>query len=544
MPPVLVGRRWCFISAFCFLAALVLSGVEGCQSTKRVIILMDGQRRLVETQAATVDDVLRAEKIELSEDDRVDPPGYTPIDRTATIQIVRVEIRTEKKSEPVEFARKLIRDDALPDGRMQVVQLGANGEAQVTFQITLEDHKEISRREVSRITVKPPRDEILALGTQNALAPVELGGSLTYLARGNAWVMRNSSNDKRPLTFEGDLDGRVFDLSPDGRYLIFTRAVVGANGGSPLLNSLWLADTVIVGEKPRRLPLDNLLYAQWAPDGSNQIAYSTGEKTPGAPGWKAHNDLFIATVGEITATRPITTPPVLREEGRGEVTLATRQIISPSIPSPYAWWGGTLAWSPDAQVFAYAFANQVGFVNVSTGQRRAEKTFAFYNTRADWVWSPQIVWSPDSRFILATVHAPPEGAGQPEDSPAFDLWVLARDNSVNLALARQTGMWSSPMWSTRDANGESRIAYGVALNPADSERSPYALYVMDRDGSNRLKIFPQDTENGLPIVQVAWSPDGSQLIAVRDGDLSLYDFTSAVWSQLTSNGETRLPRWR
>ncbi len=532
------------LAAIWFLAI----GVIACQPTKRVVILVDGQRRVVETQAATVDQVLRAEKIQLGEDDRVDPPGYTPIERTATIQIVRVEIKTEKKSEPVEFARKLIRDDALPDGKMQVVQLGANGQAEVTFQITLEDHKEISRREVSRVTVKPPRDEILALGTQNALPPVEIRGTLTYLARGNAWVMRNSSNDKRPLTFEGDLDGRVFDLSPDGRYLIFTRAAAGPNGDSSLLNSLWLADTAILGERPRRVPLDDLLYAQWAPDGSNQIAYSTGEKTPGAPGWKAHNDLFIATLGDISTTLPITAPlrtaPPTREGDTGEVTFTARQIISPSIPAPYAWWGGSLAWSPDAQVFAYAFANQVGFVNVSTGARRAAKTFAFYNTRADWVWSPQIAWSPDSRFVLATVHAPPEGAGLPEDSPAFDLWVLSRDNSVNLALARQTGMWPSPAWSPPDPYGESRIAYAVALNAADSERSPYALYVMDRDGGNRLRIFPQGTEGGLSVVQVAWSPDGSHLVAVRDGDLWLYDFANAVWSQLTANGDTRLPRWK
>lgn len=526
------------LAAVGFLAISVMA----CQPTKRVVILVDGQRRVVETQAATVDQVLRAEKIQLGEDDRVDPPGYTPIERTATIQIVRVEIKTEKKSEPIEFARTLIRDDALPDGKMQVVQLGANGEAEVTFQITLEDHTEISRREVNRVTLKQPRDEILALGTQNALPPVEIQGTLSYLARGNAWVMHNSSNDKRPLTFEGDLDGRVFDLSPDGRYLIFTRA------GSENLNTLWLADTAILGERPRRIPLDDLLYAQWAPDGSSQIAYSTGEKTPGAPGWKAHNDLFIATLGNISATLPITTP--LRAAlptpvgDAGVITLTARRIISPSIPAPYAWWGGSLAWSPDAQIFAYTFANQVGFVNVSTGARRAAKTFAFYSTRADWVWSPQIAWSPDSRFILATVHAPPEGAGLPEDSPAFDLWALARDNSVNLALARQTGMWSSPVWSPSDPYGESKIAYGVALNAGDSERSPYALYVMDRDGGNRMRIFPQGTEGGLAVIQVAWSPDGSQLVAIRDGDLWLYDFAKAVWSQLAANGDTHLPRWK
>ena len=521
--------------------------LAACQTTtKRVVILVDGQRRVVETQAATVDDVLRAENITLNQDDRVDPPGYTPIERTATIQIVRVEIKTEKTSEPVEFSRQLIRDEALPNGKLEVVQMGANGEAEVTIQVTLEDHKEVSRREIARTVVKPPRDEILELGTQDTVAPVRLDGTIAYLAHGNAWIMRNSSEEKRPLTFEGDLDGRVFDLSPDGRYLLYTRATTEG------LNSLWLADTVILGEKPRRIPLDDMMYAQWAPDGSSQIAYSTGEKTGGAPGWKAHNDLFVATLENITSSLPITSPlssplpapPQTPGAGTSEVTLRTRQVISSSVPAPFAWWGADLAWSPDGQVIAYGFADQVGLVNVSTGSRRAVKTFAYYNTRADWVWTPQIAWSPDSRFIISTVHAPPEGAGLLEDSPAFDLWAFARDNSVNLALVRGSGMWSSPAWSSPDGFGESRIAYGVAIDSSDSERSRYALFVMDRDGSNRTKTFPQSDENGLQVVQVAWSPDDSQLVAVRDGDLWLYNLGLGVWLPLTANGDTRLPRWK
>jgi hypothetical protein len=535
--------RWSLVFAVCLLAALVVGGLEGCQSTaKLVVILVDGQRRVVETQAATVADVLRAEKITLNQDDRVDPPGYTPIDRTATIQIVRVELKTEKNREPIEFSRQLIRDDALPDGKMQLVQLGANGEAEVTFQVTFEDHKEVSRREVGRTTVLAPRDEIFEIGTQNSLPPVALRGTITYLAHGNAWVMRDSSNDKRPLTVEGDLDGRVFDLSPDGRYLIFTRA------GTENLNSLWLADTVILGEKPRPIPLDNLLYAQWASGDSSQIAYSTGEKTAGAPGWKAHNDLFIAALGDLTSTLPITSPlPVLTPTGQGsatEVTITTRNIISESDPAPYAWWGANFSWSPDGQIFAYGFADRVGFVNVSTGTRRTVKTFAYYNTRADWVWTPQVAWSPDSRYIIATVHSPPGGAGLFEDSSAFALWAFARDNSVNLALVQETGMWSSPAWSPPDVYGESRIAYGVALDASDSERSLYALEVIDRDGSNRTRIFPMGGEKGLQVVQVAWSPDDSQLAAVRDGELWVYDMTREIWSQLTANGDTRLPRWR
>ena len=56
-------------------------------------------------------------------------------------------------------------------------------------------------------------------------------------------------------------------------------------------------------------------------------------------------------------------------------------------------------------------------------------------------------------------------------------------------------------------------------------------------------IFPISGESGLDVVQVAWSPDARQLVAVRDGDLWLYDLTTGNWVQLTANGASSLPRW-
>jgi hypothetical protein len=104
-------------------------------------------------------------------------------------------------------------------------------------------------------------------------------------------------------------------------------------------------------------------------------------------------------------------------------------------------------------------------------------------------------------------------------------------------------MWAAPVWSPPNARGESKIAFGIALSPSDSERSRYALVVMDRDGGNKRQIFPQAKEDGLRLIQVAWSPNAGQLIAVREDDLWLYDFAYGRWSQLTANGSSALPRW-
>ncbi len=517
---------------------LILLAASGCApSPKRVILEVDGVRRVVETEAVTVQDVLKELKITLGDNDRVDPPAFAEVDRSATIVITRVAVKTEMVRQTIPFARRLVRDESYPLGQVRVLQLGANGMTEITYTVTVENGKETSRRETGRRIVTQPKNEVLAAGTQGSLLPTPLTGSVLYRANGNAWVMRNSSGDKRPLTNTGDLDGRVWSISADGRYLLFSRAGQAAD----VLNTLWIIDTLVVGETPRALPFQNVMFAQLAPD-ARSLAYSTGERTPGAPGWKAHNDFWIAPLhlGDPASKQP------------AAALSEAKSIWKPSQPAPYSWWGANFAWAPDGSALAYAFPNEIGFAQIparlalvpETGAlRRPWKRFAPFETRGDWVWVPQIAWSSDSRFAAAVIHAPLASANVANDDPTFELWVYSRDGSVSAPLARQTGMWGAPLWSPVNARGESRIAFGVALSPSDSERSRYALYVMDRDGGNKTQIFPQAREEGLDVLQVAWSPDGSQLIAVREDDLWLYALATGRWTQLTANGASSLPRW-
>jgi hypothetical protein len=503
---------------------------------KRVILWVDGERRVVETTAVTVQEVLREQGVVLGDNDRVEPPPFAEVGLSTTITVTRVTHKTEVAQQPLPFARQLVRDEMYPQNQIRVVQLGANGTVAITYTLVYEDGKPVARREVGRRVVTQPRDEILAIGTQGSLRSVPLSsGAIVYLAHGNAWVMRYASGDKRALTRTGDLDGRVFSLSLDGRYLLFTRA---ADENSRALNSLWWVDTLVVGEAPRRLPVDDVLAAHLTPD-ARMIIYSTGEKTPGAPGWKARNDLWQLALapGEATVT-----------------ARAAQPIWLPGVPAPYAWWGMQLACAPDGRAVAYAFANEVGVIEL-TGRpvptadvpmpRRVLKKFAPFRAPGDWVWVPTITWSPDSRFIVTTIHDPLGNPDVATDDPTFEVWVLARDGTVAAALAKQTGMWAQPVWSPLDARGESRIAFGVARVPSNSERSPYALMVMDRAGGNKQQIFPasQDSDEGLMLMQTAWSPDARQLVTIRDNDVWLYDFASARWSQLTANGASVKVRW-
>lgn len=517
-----------------FILALLFSLTACAPTPKRVVLLVDGERRIAETTAVTVQEFLREQTITLGDHDKVEPPPFAELGLATTITITRVRLKTETVTQPLPFTRQLVRDETYPHNQIRVVQLGTNGTVAITYTITLEDGKETARRESGRRIVTQPKDEILALGTQGSLRPVALApGTIVYLAHGNAFVMRNSSDAKRALTTTSDLDGRVFALSGDGRYLLFSRA---ASETAPALNSLWSVDTLVLGETPRQLPINDALVAQLSAD-ARTLFYSTGEKTAGAPGWKAHNDLWML------ALAPGETPNIKNAQA----------IWLPNIAAPYAWWGAHWTLAPDGRAIAYAFANEIGVIEL-TGRavpipsapapRRVLKRFAPFRAPGDWVWTPHVAWSPDSRYIVTTIHAPLGNPDVASDDPTFEVWALARDGSVNAALASQTGMWAMPLWSPPDARGESRIAFSRALAPTNSERSRYALNVMDRAGGNKRQIFPlEESEDGLTTTQLAWAPDARQLIAVRENDLWLYDFAAAKWSQLTANGASAKPQW-
>ena len=501
---------------------LALLALVGCQDQpQQLFIEVDHGRQAVTTDAATVRDALDVAGVSLNPLDRVSPDLYVETDPGMVIVVTRVEEQFETTRVLVPFERKTVTNEALPTGETRLIQLGVNGEDEITHRITIEDGAELERTQVSRVPVIEPVDEIIAVGAQDQLEPAPVEGTIAYLSAGNAWVMRDTSTARRPLTTEGDLDSRVFELSPDGRWLLYSRRLEG-DIETPI-NQLWMVNTTIVGEKSISTPIQGVLYAEWSPNGG-QIAYSTAERTPSAPGWRANNDLWLVRPGDVL---------IYSQE-----SITTTQVISPSTAGVYSWWGTTFKWSPDGRQVAYARPDQIGVVDIISQTDVVLADFAAYQTYSEWVWVPSLAWSPDSRYLAAAVHAPPVNNEALQDSPAFDLWFLAADGSVKARIADQVGMWTSPAWGTEG------VVYGQAVNPLRSVDSRYALYLRDRDGSNSRQLFPAAEEPGVePPPQVAWSPNGKKFIFVYNGNLYLADIEGAPPRQLTSNNQSGQPRW-
>jgi hypothetical protein len=507
------------------LAMLVLlAGLAACGDPKpmRVTLLADGQEVLLDVtgQPVAVRDLLAAAGVTLGPLDRVEPDLYVGVSDGMAVTVIRVQETFETERQPVPFEHKTVRSEAVPVGEHRLLQPGANGEMEITYKITLEDGVEVAREKVRQEAVLKPVDETVLVGVQGELTSVPISGTIVYLTGGNAWIMRESSDLRRNITGYGDLDGRVFALSPDGSRILFTRTMVG-DVDTPL-NSLWLARTSLVGEDPLYLGVTGVIWAEWSPDGV-KFAYSTAERTGGVPGWKANNDLWLLTLPD--------------DPAKG---AQVEELLAPTAEIPYAWWGRTYAWSPDGHYLAYGQADQVGVIALADKVPVPVMTFPVLRTQSSWAWVPAVSWSPDGYLLSFVAHEGDLQGLAPEDSPIFGLWVASSDGELRVRLAEEVGMWAAPHWSPAD-NG--LLAYGQAQSPRNSQDSRYELFVMDRDGSNARRLFPPEGLMGLIGPDVAWSPDGRAMLIEYEGNLYRLDVSQGDLDQLTGDGQSSHPRW-
>jgi hypothetical protein len=503
---------------------LILLLIVGCSSQpapanapeqRHVELTVDGQTHNVITEADNVRELLEEAGIAVGPLDQVSPAVFTPVTADMSVTVVRVTEEIDVIEESISFERKTVRSEALGvDDPPRIIQGGRNGLQEITVRTVYHDGVEVERQRTRITVIEEPQDEIVMIGVGSAPGVFSFEGNLAYVSNGNGVILRGSTLFPEQLDTGGQLDGRVFSLSPSGDFLLYTRIMTPTAGFN---NSLWLLSTE-PGAEPRNLGVENILWADWNPSraSSMQIAYTTGRPVNQPPGWEANNDLWLST---IFANEDFPFNP---------------QLVIEAYPATYGWWGGNFAWSPTGERVAYAYADEVGVINLQPANlddRRIQlDSFTEYNTRADWVWVPTISWSPDGRFLVYNSHG-----GDDEDAMVFDIRVASVSNSVVLPFVEQAGMWSHPHWSppvltSDDGNGAaSQIAYLQASNPLDGLRSSYTLWTTDQDGSNTQQIFPPVGENSrFPREQqfMAWGPTGHDLAFVFADSLYFLNLSS------------------
>jgi resuscitation-promoting factor RpfB len=512
---------------------LVLLLLASCRSPQvagediTIRISADGDSRNVTVAAgSTVTQALHAAGLAFSELDRIDPPPYAVLNNGDSVKITRVQEEFETEEQIIPFERQVVRNESLPEGETRLVQAGANGRQELTYRRVLEDDVEISRSVVKTVILQEALPEIMMVGAQTSFAPLPIPGKLAYLAGGNAWIIDTSTANRTALVTTGDLDGRIFKLSPNGMYLIFTRKSTKPPGQE--INTLWAVRTD--NGKPFSTGLSNIVhFADWIP-GTNSIAYSTVEPRSTAPGWQANNDLARYSIS----------------------TGEKRKILDASNGGVYGWWGMTFAFSAEGRL-AYAQPDGIGLVDIDGKYLKPLLNITPLNTHSDWAWLPSIAWGADGETIYFTMHASPPSLVNAEDSPFFDIHATSFENSASVRLVEKTGMFAYPSVSALQSSVRERqyqVAYLQAIFPEQSETSRYRVVVMDRDGSNQRSLFPAEDAPGLEPQTPIWAPDiiegqsGDFLAVIYQGNLWLVDSGSGEPFQVTGDGLVTRIDWK
>jgi Tol biopolymer transport system component len=511
------------------ITVLMLALLLGCRPTlgqHDVVISVDGKDIPLLTNVRTVREALTEADVTLNADDRVEPDLWVAIESGMAIRVIRVQEEIIVENQAIPYRQETIKSEALPAGEQKLLQAGKNGQAEVTYRLQFENGVEVSRSVLSRVVMQEAISQITVIGVEGVVDSVQIPGTIAYLNRGNAWIMRVTSGGRHPVTSQGNLDGHVFALSPDGTHLLYSVPTDTVEYDGPF-NDLYLLNVVVVDESPVKLTIGDVLWADWSPDG-RRIAYSTGVKS-GPPGWKAHNDLWVADLFD--------------SQGR-RVEPKPKRILPPQTNGAYSWWGSQFAWSPDGYKIAYARPEQVGYIDMQTGRAFPLAPFVALNTHRDWVWLPTPTWSPDSRFIACAIHGTEPGRPD-EESQRFEVWAFDLTQTIRARLTNSVGMWSNPLWSPTLPDGQSLIAYAEADTPFSSYDSGYVLRAMDRDGSNKRILFPIPGQMGIaPPVTYDWSPNGLQFVVIYQGNLYLYDMVSEQVQQLTGDGQCEQLDWK
>lgn len=513
------------LSILFFIIIFCLSGCDLLNSQNKItisIIESESQQQVSVSNGSSVRQVLESAGITLTPLDKINPPTTTVLTEDATIQITRVKEDFLIEQEIVPFEQQTVKNESLAEGQSVLIQAGANGLQQNTWRILYENGVETSRTFVSSEITQPAKPEIIMLGVQSPFTPQSITGTIAYLSSSNAWIMQGSTSNRRLIISTGDLDGRIFSLSQDRNWLLFSRT--SEKEGE--INSLWLVNLNSDQPEPIETGITNVVnYAGWVPGRSRTISFSTVEPVPTAPGWNANNDFLIFRFDE---------------NGKG---IDTNLIVDKNGGGISGWWGSIFEWSTNGSRLAYSRPDSIGLVDIEKGELISLINFEPYNTGSDWAWVPDIKWAPDDQTIFTTLI--PFTSNGSSQNPGLAAILINSQIIVNMV--NNCGLFCSPIPSPLSEDGRYKIAFLGSILPDQSESSRYNLKMMDRDGSNQQKFYPGEGIQGLSPQLIQWSPSfiEDQLQAVlAQGNLLLINTETGAIKQITGDSSISKIDWK
>jgi len=475
----------------------------------------------------SVEDVLTSSGIKLNPLDKVDPSKNSLIESPITITITRITEEYVVEDSVLPFEQQTIKNESLQQGQKVLIQAGVNGKTQTIYRVVYENGVKISNTFVSSEITEQAQPEIVMVGVQSPYSVQEINGTIAYISSGNAWVMESTTGNRRILTTSGNLDGRIFALSENRDWLLYSTS--NKSESKNKINRLWILSLASDDPTPKDTGIINVInYAEWIPGKNLTISYSTAEISSSPPFWNANNNLVIA-----------------RFNSDGKL-IDKKTIVDTNSGGLYGWWGASYKWSPDGEKIAFSRPDSIGFVDPENGTLDPVFLITPYQTESVWAWVPNISWSVDSKFLYAVL---PESSTT-DPLAGTNLSAINVESTQVIPLVNNCGLFCSSTSRLVLDSKENKIAFLSAILSDQSEISRYNLLVMDKDGSNQKKLYPTEGIQGLKSQNVFWEPASSgnqsksRIAFISQGNLLIVDPITGMINQITGDGSIEKIDWK
>ncbi|HJP81091.1 MAG TPA: G5 domain-containing protein [Candidatus Saccharimonadales bacterium] len=125
-----------------------------------------GKKMTAYSQAKTVGEMLKGKNVTLGGNDVTSVPVSAPLISGMTVEVWRNGVQTITEEQSIPFTTEKVLDMDLPIGNHQVKTPGQTGVRMVTYEIVMENGKEIGRKEIQNVVNKEPVKQVELVGNK------------------------------------------------------------------------------------------------------------------------------------------------------------------------------------------------------------------------------------------------------------------------------------------------------------------------------------------------------------------------------------------
>lgn len=125
-----------------------------------------GKKTIAYTQAKTVDAMLKEKGIALGDSDTLSVPLNAAIHQGIAIDIWHSGAQTVTEDQAIPFETQKVLDEDQPIGYHEVATQGVPGARLVTYEVVMQDGKEVSRRQIQNVVSSQPKKQVERIGNK------------------------------------------------------------------------------------------------------------------------------------------------------------------------------------------------------------------------------------------------------------------------------------------------------------------------------------------------------------------------------------------